>query len=108
VGEVVEPDGETVRSARQRSGPQLIGEDGGRGGDRNSGPHRSQRGALGAASKGEHVKLITIVAFGVGYLAGTKAGRERYEQILAAAKRRSGRLGELGEKLEQYSMRPSR
>jgi hypothetical protein len=54
------------------------------------------------------VKLITIAAFGVGYLFGTKAGRERYEQIVAAAKRRSGRLGELGEKLEQYSTRPSR
>jgi hypothetical protein len=108
VGEVVEPDGETVQSTRQRSGPQLIREGGGRSGDRSSGPHRGQRGGLGAASKGELVKLATIVAFGVGYLVGTKAGRERYEQIVAAAKRRSGRLGELGEKLEQYSKRPSR
>jgi len=54
------------------------------------------------------VKVTTVVAFGIGYLVGTKAGRERYEQILAAAKRRSGRLGDLGEKLDQYSTRPSR
>jgi hypothetical protein len=54
------------------------------------------------------VKVTTVVAFGIGYLVGTKAGRERYEQIVAAAKRRAARLGELGDKLERYSARPSR
>ena len=53
------------------------------------------------------MKVTTVVAFGIGYLVGTKAGRECYEQVMAAAKRRSGRLGELGEKLERYSTRPS-
>lgn len=54
------------------------------------------------------MRLATIVAFGVGYLVGTKAGRERYEQIVAAAKRRSGLLGDLADRLEQYGARPSR
>jgi hypothetical protein len=108
VGETVEQGGEAVQSAREWSGPQFLRQGGGRGGNRSGGPHRGQRGGLGAASKDELVKLTTIVAFGVGYLVGTKAGRERYEQIVAAAKRRSGRMGELADRLEQYSTRPSR
>lgn len=33
------------------------------------------------------MKLRTIVAFGVGYLLGTKAGRDRYEQMRRAYRR---------------------
>jgi hypothetical protein len=38
------------------------------------------------------VKLSRIAIFGVGYVLGTRAGRERYEQIVAAAQRASQRL----------------
>ena len=51
------------------------------------------------------MKLRTVLVFGVGYVIGTKAGRERYEQILSAAKRRAARLGDFGQRLEQYSQR---
>jgi len=39
-----------------------------------------------------------MAAFGIGYLLGTKAGRQRYGQIVAAATRAS-------ERLEAYSGR---
>ena len=32
------------------------------------------------------MKLTSLVLFGAGYVLGTKAGRERYEQIAALAK----------------------
>ena len=32
------------------------------------------------------MKLTSLVLFGAGYVIGTKAGRERYEQIAAFAK----------------------
>jgi hypothetical protein len=38
------------------------------------------------------VKLSRIAIFGVGYVLGTRAGRERYEQIVAAAQRASQRM----------------
>jgi hypothetical protein len=39
------------------------------------------------------VKLIpTVVIFGVGYVLGSKAGRERYAEIVAAAHKASERL----------------
>jgi hypothetical protein len=38
------------------------------------------------------VKLSRIAIFGVGYVLGTRAGRERYEQIVSAAQRASQRL----------------
>ncbi len=38
------------------------------------------------------MKLMTIASFGVGYVLGTKAGRERYERILEAALQASQRL----------------
>ena len=47
------------------------------------------------------MRLRSVVAFGVGYVLGSKAGRERYEQILEAARRASDRL-------EQYANRPAR
>ena len=105
MGEVLERRGQAVQQDRGRGGPLRQG--GGSCGDRSRGPDRGQRGGFGAASKDELVKVTTVVAFGIGYLVGTKAGRECYEQVMAAAKRRSGRLGELGEKLERYSTRPS-
>ena len=108
MGEAFERRGQAFQQARGRGGAQFLCQGGSSCGDRSRGPHRGQRGGFGAASKDELVKVTTVVAFGIGYLVGTKAGRERYEQILAAAKRRSGRLGDLGEKLDQYSTRPSR
>jgi hypothetical protein len=39
------------------------------------------------------VKIIpTVVIFGVGYVLGSKAGRERYAEIVAAARKASERL----------------
>lgn len=42
------------------------------------------------------MKLARIAIFGAGYVFGTKAGRERYEQIVAAAKAASQRLESYG------------
>ena len=54
--------------------------------------HR-QRGRVGGTpAQGEVVKLSRIAIFGIGYVLGTRAGRERYEQIVAAAQRASQRL----------------
>ncbi|MBW9210562.1 hypothetical protein KV102_10020 [Mumia sp. zg.B53] len=41
------------------------------------------------------MKLRTLAVFGIGYVLGTKAGRDRYEQIVAAARR-------AGQRIEQY------
>jgi len=41
------------------------------------------------------MKMRSLVVFGIGYVAGTRAGRERYAQIAAAASRAAGRLGRL-------------
>ena len=49
------------------------------------------------------MRLRSLLVFGVGYVLGSRAGRERYEQLLAAAKRASTRLDEYGRKLEQFS-----
>jgi hypothetical protein len=54
------------------------------------------------------LSLRSLLAFGVGYVLGSRAGRERYEQLLAAAKRASARLDEYGPKLEQFSNQPKR
>jgi hypothetical protein len=54
------------------------------------------------------VRLRSLLVFGVGYVLGSRAGRERYEQLLAAAKRASTRLDEYGKKLEQFSNQPRR
>jgi hypothetical protein len=54
------------------------------------------------------LRLRSLLAFGVGYVLGSKAGRERYEQNLAGAKRTSRRLDEYGRKLEQFSNQPTR
>ena len=46
------------------------------------------------------MKLSRIAVFGVGYLLGTRAGRERYAEILAAAKVASKRLAEYSRHME--------
>ena len=38
------------------------------------------------------MKITTVAIFGVGYVLGTKAGRERYAQIVAASRKASERL----------------
>ena len=38
------------------------------------------------------VRLPTLLMFGAGYVLGTRAGRERYAQIIAAADSASKRL----------------
>jgi hypothetical protein len=40
------------------------------------------------------VKVSALVMFGAGYVLGTKAGRERYAQIVALAEQVSKRLEE--------------
>jgi hypothetical protein len=72
------------------------------------GPHRGERGSLVLSSEDERLRLRSLLAFGVGYVLGSRAGRERYEQLLAAAKRASARLDEYGPKLEQFSHQPTR
>ena len=58
------------------------------------------------------MKLTTVAVFGVGYLLGTRAGRERYQQILELAHNASGKfaasgarqsLAEYGARLEAYA-----
>jgi len=38
------------------------------------------------------MKLSTVAMFGAGYVLGTRAGRERYEQMRQAARRVAGEL----------------
>jgi hypothetical protein len=49
------------------------------------------------------VKLRMAAVFGAGYVLGTRAGRERYAQIVAAAQGASKRLEDYGGKLENAS-----
>ncbi len=53
------------------------------------------------------MKLTTVAVFGVGYLLGTRAGRERYEQILELAHGAGGKFGESSarRRLEEYGAR---
>jgi hypothetical protein len=53
------------------------------------------------------VKLTTVAVFGVGYLLGTRAGRERYQQILELAHNASGKFAESGarQSLAEYGAR---
>lgn len=41
------------------------------------------------------MKLSTVVVFGAGYVMGTKAGRERYAEIVKVAQKISQRLDDL-------------
>jgi chromosome segregation ATPase len=49
------------------------------------------------------VKLRSLAVFGVGYVLGTRAGRERYGQIVAAAQGASKRLEDYSGKLDKAS-----
>lgn len=53
------------------------------------------------------MKLVTLTMFGAGYVLGTKAGRERYEQIRELARRASEGFEGCGarDRLEAYSAR---
>jgi hypothetical protein len=53
------------------------------------------------------VKLSTVAVFGAGYLLGTRAGRERYEQLCELASVAGGRFAESGarRRLEEYGAR---
>ena len=42
------------------------------------------------------MKITTVAVFGVGYVLGSKAGRERYAQIVAGARKASKRLETYG------------
>ena len=52
------------------------------------------------------MRLRRLAVFGAGYLLGTRAGRERYDQIVAAAGIASSRLRTYGRRLEKYSHAP--
>jgi hypothetical protein len=49
------------------------------------------------------VKLSTLAGLGAGYVLGTGAGRERYGQIIAAAKSATKQPEDYGAKLDAYS-----
>jgi hypothetical protein len=58
------------------------------------------------------MKLTTLAVFGVGYVLGSRAGRERYEQIRSLARGATGqfaasdarrRLEDYGARLEAYA-----
>jgi hypothetical protein len=53
------------------------------------------------------MKLVTVAVFGVGYVLGSKAGRERYEQIrgLAQAGLKSFENSDVRQRLESYRAR---
>jgi hypothetical protein len=52
-------------------------------------------------------KLMTVAAFGLGYVLGTRAGRERYEQIRGLARTASKNVDAPGmlQHLETYRAR---
>jgi hypothetical protein len=58
------------------------------------------------------VKLRSLAVFGIGYVLGTRAGRERYEQVIEAAQSASkrledysGKLGAISGKIDSFSGR---
>ncbi len=53
------------------------------------------------------MKLGTVVVFGIGYVLGTRAGRERYEQLRQLAHDATGTFAASGvrQRLEAYSGR---
>ncbi len=55
------------------------------------------------------MRLMSVAIFGAGYVLGTRAGRERYEQIMAAAQdapqayqRISAVASSITQRLEEY------
>jgi hypothetical protein len=63
---------------------------------------RGKRGRIQCTPEGPVVRLSSLAFFGVGYGLGTKAGRERYGQIVAAAQTASKRLEEYSGKLDSF------
>lgn len=51
------------------------------------------------------MRLRTVAVFGAGYVLGTRAGRERYDQIIAAAQSASKRLENYSHKLDSFASR---
>jgi len=53
------------------------------------------------------MKMVTAAAFGLGYVLGTKAGRERYEQIrqLAQTASKNFDASQMFQRLETYRAR---
>jgi len=51
------------------------------------------------------MKLRSLALFGAGYVLGTKAGRERYAQIVEAAQKASQRFDELRRQRAKPSQR---
>jgi hypothetical protein len=53
------------------------------------------------------VKIVTLTAFGAGYLLGTKAGRQRYDQILQLVRQGAQGLegSQVQERLQSYATR---
>ncbi len=49
------------------------------------------------------MKVRTFAVFGAGYVLGTKAGRERYGQIIAAAQNAPKRLEEYSDKFDSFA-----
>jgi hypothetical protein len=63
------------------------------------------------------MRLTLLCAFGAGYVLGTRAGRDRYEQLRGLARDASQRLEDAGVRqvledyggrLEEYASRPQR
>lgn len=52
------------------------------------------------------MKIVTVAVFGLGYVLGSKAGRERYAQIMAAAHKASERLEVYGSGGGRSARRP--
>jgi hypothetical protein len=48
------------------------------------------------------VRVRTAAVFGAGYVLGTRAGRERYGQIMAAAQSASKRLAYYSHELDSF------
>jgi hypothetical protein len=53
------------------------------------------------------MKLTTVAAFGLGYMLGTKAGRERYDQIrqLAQTASKNFDVSDMLQRVETYRAR---
>jgi hypothetical protein len=53
------------------------------------------------------MKLMTVAVFGLGYVLGSKAGRERYEQLrgLAQAGLKNLETSDVRQRLESYRAR---
>lgn len=89
------------REDRFERGGQPRGASRCRGARRTGDGHGSERGDVGSQAEESIVKLRSLALFGAGYVLGTRAGRERYGQIVAAAQGAGKRLDDYSQKLEQ-------